>query len=308
MPENENNPSPEKKKRGCLWTIIIILIIILAAVAGGYALFYYNALPSWITDMLPNPGFDTPQPTYTQPAAIMQSEEEEPEPSPTLSPEPEDIVSPSPSRENQETLPASAEAKDDSSSETAAAPAVTAVPYIGADAAAEAALKHSKAAEKDADFSSVMLTEQNGIMLYEVVFTAGDYSYEYYIDSLSGRVESWKKTDISLPDQDALAASAMDEPQTSPAPDTGLPASSQTTQTTGATVLLGEDEAKKLAMAHANITEKDIKSISCKIELQGLNLIYGVDMETTLMKYEYEIDAITGDIVGFEVEPIKGAV
>lgn len=306
MPENENNPSPEKKKRGCLWTIIIILIIILAAVAGGYALFYYNALPSWITDMLPNPGFDTPQPTYTQPAAIVQSEEEEPEPSPTLSPEPEDIVSPSPSREDQETLPASAEAKDDSSSETAAAPAVTAVPYIGADAAAEAALKHSKAAEKDADFSSVMLTEQNGIMLYEVVFTAGDYSYEYYIDSLSGRVESWKKTDLSLAAQDAAAASAMDGDETDAAESSA--ASSGSDKTGGATVLLGEDQAKELAMAHANITEKDIKSISSKIELQGLNLIYGVDMETTLMKYEYEIDAITGDIVGFEVEPIKGAV
>ena len=55
MPENENNPSPKKKKRGFLWIIIIFLIIILAATIGGYALSYYNALPAWVSDMLPAP-------------------------------------------------------------------------------------------------------------------------------------------------------------------------------------------------------------------------------------------------------------
>ena len=72
-------------------------------------------------------------------------------------------------------------------------------------------------------------------------------------------------------------------------------------------MLLGEDEAKKLAMAHANITEKDISSISCKIELQGLNLIYEVEMKTKLMEYDYEVDAVTGEIIGFAVEAIKEA-
>lgn len=306
MPENENNPSPKKKKRGFLWTIIIILIIILAATIGGYALYYNNVLPNWVTDMLPNSYISSSEPE-DMPAVTQQPTEEEPEPSPSLSPAPsgEDETAAS-ANSKDETAAVSGDA-DEVKGEGTATPAVSSVPYIGADAAAEAALEHSKAAEKDADFSSVMLTEQNGMMLYEVIFTAGDYRYEYYIDSLSGRVESWKKTDISLPDQDALAASAMDEPQTSAAPDTGLPASSQTTQTTGATVLLGEDEAKKLAMAHANITEKDISSISCKIELQGLNLIYEVEMKTKLMEYDYEVDAVTGEIIGFAVEAIKEA-
>lgn len=307
MPENENNPSPKKKKRGFLWTIIIILIIILAATIGGYALYYNNVLPNWVTDMLPNSYISSSEPE-DMPAVTQQPTEEEPEPSPSLSPAPsgEDETAAS-ANSKDETAAVSGDADEVKGEGTATAPAVTSVPYIGADAAAEAALDHSKAAEKDADFSSVMLTEQNGMMLYEVIFTAGDYRYEYYIDSLSGRVESWKKTDISLPDQDALAASAMDAPQTSAAPDTGLPTSSQTTQTTGATVLLGEDEAKKLAMAHANITEKDISSISCKIELQGLNLIYEVEMKTKLMEYDYEVDAVTGEIIGFAVEAIKEA-
>lgn len=302
MPENENNPSPKKKKRGFLWIIIIFLIIILAATIGGYALSYYNALPAWVSDMLPAPGFSTSQPVYTSPAVSLQPEEEEPEPSSAAENE-EPVSSDS---GNDETAAVSGTAAESGSDGQASSPALTAAPYIGADAAAEAALEHSKAAEKDADFSSVMLTEQNGIMLYEVVFTAGDYRYEYYIDSLSGRVESWKKTDVSLPGDETAAAAALDELET-PAPSAGPTAASDAGQNAGATVLLGEDEAKKLAMAHANITEKDISSISCKIELRGLNLIYEVEMKTQLMEYEYEVDAVTGDIIAFDAEPIKGA-
>lgn len=292
MPENENNPSPKKKKRGVLWIIIIILIAVLAATIGGYALSYYNAVPAWMTDMLPSSNVSTPAPELSPSVYDEGNEEPEPTPSPDLVEDSGDKDDP----DNAQT------ASSDTTEQIA--PAVTAVPYIGADAAADAALEHSKIAEKDADFSSVLLMEQNGMMLYEVVFTAGDYRYEYYIDSLSGRVESWKKTDLTKTEE-TLAASAIDEPAVSTAP--GVGTDSETSAQTTGTVLLGEDEAKKLAMAHANITEKDISTISCKIELQGLNLIYEVDMKTQLMEYDYEIDAITGDIVGFDVEPLKNA-
>lgn len=292
MPENENNPSPKKKKRGVLWIIIIILIAVLAATIGGYALSYYNAVPAWMTDMLPASNVSTPIPELSPSVYDEGNEEPEPTPSPDLVEDSGDKDDP----DNAQT------ASSDTTEQIA--PAVTAVPYIGADAAADAALEHSKIAEKDADFSSVLLMEQNGMMLYEVVFTAGDYRYEYYIDSLSGRVESWKKTDLTKTEE-TLAASAIDEPAVSTAP--GVGTDSETSAQTTGTVLLGEDEAKKLAMAHANITEKDISTISCKIELQGLNLIYEVDMKTQLMEYDYEIDAITGDIVGFDVEPLKNA-
>ena len=70
-------------------------------------------------------------------------------------------------------------------------------------------------------------------------------------------------------------------------------------------MLIGEEEAKKLAMGHANISENDLSSISCKLELEGLNLIYDIEMKTKLMEYDYEIDAISGDIIGFDIAPLK---
>ena len=161
-------------------------------------------------------------------------------------------------------------------------------------------MKHSKVNEKDADISSVLLVEQNSMMLYEVCFSTKDNQYEYLLDASTGRVESWRKAAIAEPvTEPAVAASGELKPTASPDP-TATPAPEK-----NATVLISEDEAKKLAMSHANITEKDLSSIECKLELDGLSLIYDIEMKTKLMEYDYEIDAISGEIISFDIAPLK---
>ncbi|MGN0981619.1 MAG: hypothetical protein ACI4O0_01880 [Candidatus Limivicinus sp.] len=294
MPENENNQK-SGKKRGFLWVIIIILIVVLAAVIGGYALTQYYGMPAWLSGFLPGNELVEVEPTpgveivSTVPPAPVKAS-----PTPAKPTETPDVAAP-----EESALPAISEAP------VAAAvpsPAVTATPYLGADAAAEAALKHSKVSEKDADISSVLLVEQNGMMLYEVCFSTKDVKFEYYLDACTGRVESWRKTGVvAAAVEDAVPASGGLKPAASPEP-TATPAP---TPEKNATVLIGEDEAKALAMGHANISEKDLSSIQCKLELEGLKLIYDIEMKTKLMEYDYEIDAISGDVVSFEVEPLR---
>ena len=288
MPENENNQSP-KKKRGFLWVIIIILIVVLAAVIGGYALSQYYGTPAWLSGILPGTEIVEPVPSaeaVEAPAATFATAEATPALPESTPAAPEESAAPAPVETPVVT--------------DAPTPAVTATPYIGADAAAEAALKHSKVNEKDADISSVLLMEQNGMMLYEVCFSTKDNQYEYLLDASTGRVESWRKAALAdAVTEPAVAASGDLKPTASPEP-TASPAPEK-----NATVLIGEDEAKKLAMGHANITEKDLSSISCKLELEGLNLIYDIEMKTKLMEYDYEVDAISGEIVGFDIEPLK---
>ena len=288
MPENENNQSP-KKKRGFLWVIIIILIVVLAAVIGGYALSQYYGTPAWLSGILPGTEVVEPVPSaqaVEAPAATFAPAEATPA-----------LPESTPAAPEESAVPAPVEMPVVTDAPT---PAVTATPYIGADAAAEAALKHSKVNEKDADISSVLLVEQNGMMLYEVCFSTKDNQYEYLLDASTGRVESWSKAAIAEPvTEPAIAASGELKPTASPEP-TASPAPEK-----NATVLIGEDEAKKLAMGHANITEKDLSSISCKLELEGLNLIYDIEMKTKLMEYDYEVDAISGEIVGFDIAPLK---
>jgi len=286
MPENENNQPPEKKKKSFLWIIIIALIVILAAVIGGFAL-SYMPLPAWLSGVLPT--HHVSEPAYT---SLVEAP---PTPPTAIAASPTPSAAPAPSPEAS--LEAD-EAKMPAITETPS-PAVTATPYIGADAAADAALKHSKAPAKEADFSSVILVEQNGMMLYLVEFSAGDYSYEYYVDGITARIESWRKTSNAPAEaKDAIAASAeVSSTVESPEP-TAKPEPS-------AAVLIGEEEVKKLVMDHANIQETEVLSSKCKLELEGLNLIYDVEIKTKLQKYDYEIDALTGEIVGFEIEKNK---
>ena len=288
MPENENNQSP-KKKRGFLWVIIIILIVVLAAVIGGYALSQYYGTPAWLSGILPGTEVVEPVPSaqaVEAPAATFAPAEATPA-----------LPESTPAAPEESAVPAPVEPPVATAVPT---PAVTATQTIGADAAAEAALKHSKVNEKDADISSVLLVEQNGMMLYEVCFSTKDNQYEYLLDASTGRVESWRKAALAdAVTEPAIAASGDLKPTASPEP-TASPAPEK-----NATVLIGEDEAKKLAMGHANITEKDLSSISCKLELEGLNLIYDIEMKTKLMEYDYEVDAISGEIVGFDIAPLK---
>ena len=288
MPENENNQSP-KKKRGFLWVIIIILIVVLAAVIGGYALSQYYGTPAWLSGILPGTEVVEPVPSaqaVEAPAATFAPAEATPA-----------LPESTPAAPEESAVPAPVETPVATAVPT---PAVTATQTIGADAAAEAALKHSKVNEKDADISSVLLVEQNGMMLYEVCFSTKDNQYEYLLDASTGRVESWRKAALAdAVTEPAVAASGDLKPTASPEP-TASPAPEK-----NATVLIGEDEAKKLAMGHANITEKDLSSISCKLELEGLNLVYDIEMKTKLMEYDYEVDAISGEVIGFDIAPLK---
>lgn len=290
MPENENNQSP-KKKRGFLWVIIIILIVVLAAVIGGYALSQYYGTPAWLSGILPGSEVSAPAPSMetVEPLTIASPAPVKASPVPTQTPPAAAIAAPEESAQPESLV-----------TTAAPTPAVTATPTIGADAAAEAALKHCKVSEKDADIHSVLLVEQKGMMLYEVCFSAKDNQYEYYLDASTGRVESWRKAAVTdAAAEPAVPASAALMPTASPVP-TASPAPEK-----NATVLIGEEEAKQLAMGHANISKKELSSISCKLELEGLNLVYDIEMRTGLMEYEYEIDAISGEIIGFDIEPLK---
>ena len=290
MPENENKP---RKKRGFLWVIIIILMVVLAAVIGFYALTQYYGVPAWLSGFLP--GNEAVEAEATPEVEVVSTVPPTPakvSPTPAVSTPTVEVTAP-----EESALP---ELTQDPEDTAVPAPAVTAAPYIGADAAAEAALKHSKVSEKDADVSSVLLVEQNNMMLYEVCFSTKELQYEYHLDAYTGRVESWRKTStVAATVEDAVPASADLKPSASPEP-TASPAPEK-----NATVLIGEEEAKKLAMGHANISENDLSSISCKLELEGLNLIYDIEMKTKLMEYDYEIDAISGDIIGFDIAPLK---
>jgi uncharacterized membrane protein YkoI len=63
---------------------------------------------------------------------------------------------------------------------------------------------------------------------------------------------------------------------------------------------IGETEAKSIAFQHAGLSEKEISAVSVKqYEKRGMRL-YDITFSGGSVKYNYEIDATSGEIVEYE--------
>lgn len=64
--------------------------------------------------------------------------------------------------------------------------------------------------------------------------------------------------------------------------------------------LITFEEAKAAALADAGLTEDDIKDLSGDLDASPFR--YEVSFEANGQEYEYEVDALTGDVVSFELD------
>ena len=153
--------------------------------------------------------------------------------------------------------------------------------YIGRDAALQAALDHANLAAGDLTFSQVEMDFDDGKMLYEVEFSTLLGEFEYEIDARTGAVLDWPAFEVQRQDTPTFAPS-------------------QTKQTG---TLIPPEDALLAALVHANLAH-----YSCNFypqweldEDHGIT-VYEVTFRFENTVYEYEIDAVTGDVVKYEKE------
>lgn len=79
-----------------------------------------------------------------------------------------------------------------------------------------------------------------------------------------------------------------------PVADSTVPAVSQE--------LISRDEAKSIALKHAEVKEADIRDLDIELDKDAGTLHYDVDFEVGGKDYDYEIDAVTGKILKSEKE------
>ena len=65
---------------------------------------------------------------------------------------------------------------------------------------------------------------------------------------------------------------------------------------------ISKDEAKKIALKHANLTDKDISDLEIELENDNGVPTYEVTFDTKTDEYDYHIDAATGKIVSSKKE------
>ena len=205
--------------------------------------------------------------------------------------------------------------------------------YIGIEAAKETALKSAGLTEDQADFSTAGLDSRDGTFFYQVNFEAEGMEYDYAIDAVTGVVI--EENSVAADDGAEATGAAASEAETSgAAADDGAEAvgaaaskdaagdtasgavlasgtaqASETAQTSAAAQnasdsgMIGEEKAKEIALNHAGLTEDQTQRLWVKRDYDDGRSIYEVEFYGEGRdEYDYEIDAVTGEIVAFDTD------
>ena len=186
--------------------------------------------------------------------------------------------------------------------------------YISMDAAQSAALDAASIAAADAIFSATTLDDVAGITCYKVDFSAGGYDYAYSINAESGEVleASYHEQAGAAALPDGSTGTTTTQPSTTK-PNVGAvttaPAQTNTPNTGSATgAAVDEAKAQEIALAHAGIKAADATITKSKLDYDDGRQVYEIEWYANGAKYDYEIDAATGEIVnsGYEAKTVVG--
>lgn len=168
--------------------------------------------------------------------------------------------------------------------------------YIGIEAAKETALKSAGLTEDQADFSTAGLDSRDGTFFYQVNFEAEGMEYDYAIDAVTGVVI--EENSVAADDAASGAVQASGAAQASEAAQTS--AAAQNASDSG---MIGEEKAKEIALNHAGLAEDQTQRLWVKRDYDDGRSIYEVEFYGEGRdEYDYEIDAVTGEIVAFDTD------
>lgn len=148
---------------------------------------------------------------------------------------------------------------------------------ITLDQAKDIALKHAKLSNNNVTFVKAEEDTEDGVKRYDIEFYTDNTEYDYEINADTGEVIEFDKDieDYTIP--------------TNPS-------------TTSNKAKISENEAKNIALKHANLTMDKVKFDNIEYDTDnGLNK-YDIDFNYNNQEYSYEIDAQTGEILSYGID------
>ena len=138
--------------------------------------------------------------------------------------------------------------------------------YIGITAAEDAALLHAECARETSIFEKTKWKMKKGVAVYDVEFVSGGVEYDYTVNALTGAVIRFERE--------------------------GNEGEAKT--------YIGEDAAKASALAHAGLSKTDVQFEPVEADVKNGKTVYEIEFKSGAYEYEYEIDAVTGDVIKAE--------
>ncbi len=145
-------------------------------------------------------------------------------------------------------------------------PSVSPENLISVEEAKEKALLHAKVT--DAYFTKTRLMREDGVHVYEIRFTAGEIDFKYKVNASDGVILKSEQVKTAPPGEKKISV----------------------------------DEAKSIALSHSGFSKENVEFIKAELDKEDGMFVYEIDIFFDNKKYEYVIDAHTGDIVESESE------
>ncbi len=152
--------------------------------------------------------------------------------------------------------------------------------YIGEEKAKAIALEHAGVSEGDANFVLSKFDMDDGVAEYEVEFWSESTEYDYEIDAVTGEIRSYDY------DMETNVSSAQPQTQTG----------------TESEDYIGEEKAKAIALEHAGVSEGEANFVLSKFDMDDGVAEYEVEFWSESTEYDYEIDAVTGEIRSYDYD------
>lgn len=150
--------------------------------------------------------------------------------------------------------------------------------YIGTEKAKAAALAHVNVKEADIFDLEIDFDYEYGKMIYEVDFDTKDREYEIHVDALTGKIV----TAHSAYDKNTAEATTA--------------AAEQTAKD------IGKEKAREIALNKAGVKAADVSDLRVTSDYDDGRLEYNVEFVHEKKKYEYEIDAQSGNITDYDID------
>jgi uncharacterized membrane protein YkoI len=147
--------------------------------------------------------------------------------------------------------------------------------YIGETEAKSIAFQHAGLSEEETSAVSVKQYEKRGMRLYDITFLSGSVKYNYEIDAASGKIVEYGRRNAGK------AVQGLND---------------------GNQGYIGFEKAKSIALAHADVSESEIRKYEAELDRRRGRAVYEIEFDHARTEYEYEIDAETGEIIHWKSE------
>lgn len=149
---------------------------------------------------------------------------------------------------------------------------------VSREEAENLALQAAGISREEATLLSTQTEKEDGREIYDIEFNANGLEYEFHLSVSDGTIlkSKWEADDASMLEKAKLQSADS--------------------------VWIGEEQALANALADASLAQADVTVSESKFDTEDLLKVYEITFTTADAEYEYEIDALSGEICAKSVQ------